>query len=286
MVQDPFRNGGTMTAAAPLDDVADTIPGVAVLERRWTALGGLRVHARICARTPSAGPPVVLVHGIGVSGRYLLPTAVRLAASVPVYVPDLPGFGLSTKPAHALTVRELADVLTAWMAAVDVLPAALLGNSFGCQVIADLAARHSGAVSRVILQGPTMDPHARSAARQLARWAANRWREPKVDAGPSLGAIVRRDYRDAGLPRVLATFREALRDRIELNLPRITAPALVVRGARDPIVPQRWADEATALLPRGRLLVVPAAAHTMNYTSPDALARATREFIAGPGTTG
>jgi 2-hydroxy-6-oxonona-2,4-dienedioate hydrolase len=78
---------------------------------------------------------------------------------------------------------------------------------------------------------------------------------------------------------VLATFGEALRDRIELNLPRVMAPTLVVRGARDPIVPGRWAEQATALLPRGRLVVVADAAHTMNYTSPEALARVTLEFL-------
>jgi 2-hydroxy-6-oxonona-2,4-dienedioate hydrolase len=192
---------------------------------------------RVSRRGPWPHPPIVLIHGIGVSGRYLLPTAVRLAANVPVYVPDLPGFGLSSKPAHALRVTELADALAAWLAAAAISRATLLGNSFGCQIIAAFASRHPGAVAHVIMQGPTMDPEARTAVRQLARWAMNSFREPKVEAGPALGAVVRRDYRDAGVRRVLATFGEALRDRIELNLPRVMAPTLVVRGARDPIVP-------------------------------------------------
>lgn len=51
-------------------------------------------------------------------------------------------------------------------------------------------------------------------------------------------------------------------------------PALMpIRGtrARDPIVPQRWAEEVAALLPRGRL-VVPDAAHSMNFTAPERFA--------------
>ena len=260
-------------------DVADEIAGAGALERVWTEVDGARIHSRVSRRAAVQFPPVVLVHGIGVSGRYLLPTAVRLAASVSVYVPDLPGFGLSTKPAHVLSVPELADALAAWMAAVPIRRATLLGNSFGCQIIASFAARNPGAVSHVILQGPTMDPQARTAIRQLGRWAMNSFQEPRVQGAPPLGAVVRRDYRDAGVRRVLGTFREALRDRIELNLPRITAPALVVRGARDPIAPEGWVKQATALLPRGRLVVVPGAAHTMNYTSPDALARVTGEFL-------
>jgi hypothetical protein len=49
-------------------------------------------------------------------------------------VPDLPGFGDSGKPEEVLDVTELAD----WMKPLD-SEASLLGDFFGCQVIADLA---------------------------------------------------------------------------------------------------------------------------------------------------
>src|SRR5205807_2692397 len=112
----------------------------------------------------------------------------------------------------------------------------------------------------------------------LVRWALNSPSEPAAGS-TSLGSVVRQDYRDAGVGRVIATFRHALSDRIEDKLPRLAVPTLVVRGARDPIVPQRWAEEAARLLPNGRLIVVPRAAHTMNFTSPDALARVVRSFV-------
>jgi pimeloyl-ACP methyl ester carboxylesterase len=41
------------------------------------------------------GPAVVLVHGLGLSGRYMLPVAEPLAPRYPVYMPDLPGFSAS-----------------------------------------------------------------------------------------------------------------------------------------------------------------------------------------------
>jgi 2-hydroxy-6-oxonona-2,4-dienedioate hydrolase len=183
-----------------LHDIADEISGADTLDQVWMEVHDARIHVRMSRQPPRslASPPIVLIHGIGVSGRYLLPTAVRLAANVPVYVPDLPGFGLSSKPAHALSVTELADALAAWLAGAAISRATLLGNSFGCQIIAAFASRHPGAVAHVIMQGPTMDPEARTAVRQLARWAMNSFREPKVEAGPALGAVVRRDYRDAG----------------------------------------------------------------------------------------
>jgi 2-hydroxy-6-oxonona-2,4-dienedioate hydrolase len=244
------------------------------LKSEWTDIGGMRMHARIGTHPlPLDAPRIVFVHGIGVSGRYLIPTAMRLAETFRVYVPDLPGFGLSTKPSTVLDVPALADALAAWMRATRLTGAALLGNSFGCQIIAEFGVRHRALITRAVLQGPTMDPRARTVPRALARWAFNSPFEPTA-AWTSLGSVVRQDYRDAGVRRVIATFRHALRDRIEDKL-----PALVVRGARDPIVPQRWAEDVTRLLPHGRLVVVPRAAHTMNFTSPDELARVVRPFV-------
>jgi 2-hydroxy-6-oxonona-2,4-dienedioate hydrolase len=56
-------------------------------------------------------------------------------------------------------------------------------------------------------------------------------------------------------------------------------PALVVRGTFDTIVPQRWAVEATRLLPQGRLIVIPRAAHDVNYNHPVQLAQAIRTLL-------
>ena len=237
------------------------------------------MHARVSARAlPPDAPVVVLVHGIGVSSRYMVPTAIELAATCKVYAPDLPGFGLSAKPSKILDVPALADALAAWMRALRLARAVLVGNSFGCQIIAELGVHHPALIARAVLQGPTIDPRARSAPRQILRWALNSPFEP-AGAWTSLGSVVRQDYRDAGVRRVLKTFRHALSDRIEDKLPRLQAPTLVVRGARDPIVPQRWAEEAARLLPRGRLVVVPGAAHTMCFTSPEELAHVIRRFL-------
>jgi 2-hydroxy-6-oxonona-2,4-dienedioate hydrolase len=53
----------------------------------------------------------------------------------------------------------------------------------------------------------------------------------------------------------------------------------VVRGARDPVAPQRWVEEATRLLPRGELRVVPGAAHTMVAVAALELTRVVRPFL-------
>jgi 2-hydroxy-6-oxonona-2,4-dienedioate hydrolase len=247
------------------------------LESRWVTVDGLPVHARVSVDpVPDGSPAVVLVHGIGISSRYMVPTGERLAPHFRVYAPDLPGFGRSAKPSHVLNLTELAEALDGWMRAAGLKQAMLLGNSFGCQIIAELALRHPERVERAVLQGPTVDPRARTAPQQMARWQLNTPREP-----PSLGFLTIRDYRECGVRRVVRTFRYSLQDRIEEKLPHMQIPTMVVRGGRDPIVPQRWAEEATRLLPEGRLVVIPGAAHTVNYNSPLELARVARPFLSG-----
>jgi 2-hydroxy-6-oxonona-2,4-dienedioate hydrolase len=242
----------------------------------WTSVRTLAIHARAAAPASSGTSPAVLVHGVGVSSRYMVPTVRELGKLVPTYAPDLPGFGRSDKPRAPLTLSELAEALREWIDAVGLRKPALIGNSFGCQIIVELATRWPNALARAVLQGPTVDPAARTWPRQILRWFRNAPHE-RVSQAP----LIALDYWDSGLRRVIATFNEALRDPIDRKLPLMTAPTLVVRGERDPIVPRDWAEEVVALLPRGRLVTIPGAAHTLNYAAPEPFVRAIAPFLLG-----
>jgi len=52
-----------------------------------------------------------------------------------------------------------------------------------------------------------------------------------------------------------------------------------VRGSQDPICPQRWAEEVLQILPEGRLVILPGAAHAANFGAPAELVGAIREFL-------
>jgi pimeloyl-ACP methyl ester carboxylesterase len=120
----------------------------------WVDVNGLPVHTVVSTAPVLPGvPTVILVHGLGLSHRYMIPIAARLAPVYRVYIPDLPGFGDSGKPSRVLDVPGLADALAAWMRTVRLGHAALFGNSFGCQIIVDLAARYPEQVERAVLQG-------------------------------------------------------------------------------------------------------------------------------------
>jgi 2-hydroxy-6-oxonona-2,4-dienedioate hydrolase len=220
---------------------------------------------------------MVLVHGLGVSGHYLVPTARALARWYPVCVPDLPGAGHSDDPDHALTIPELADALAGWADSLGLPPAVYLGNSLGCQIIVDLALRRPALVERAVLVGPTVDPEGRTLIQQAGRALLDWGMEPF-----SLWPILLRDYLRAGPWRVLRTFQHALADPIAHKLPAVRQPVLLVRGSLDSIVPRPWLERMHRLLPEARLAVLPHATHATNWSAPEALARLVCAFFEGP----
>lgn len=245
----------------------------------WTSVRGLPVHARVWGG-PEDATPIVLVHGMGVSGRYMVPLGNRLALQRTVYAPDLPGYGRSGKPRHVLDIPEQADALLAWMDALGLSQPALLGNSLGCLTVTEAAARYPGRVARVVLVSPVGDPQARTLLRQVGRWLLEAPHEARM------GPLLLRDYLDCGLRRVVRLFLHSLAYPMEQRLPLVPAPALVVWGTRDHLVTRQWAQRVAALLPQGRLAVIPGAAHPINYLAPLELARVTQPLLDTLGRGG
>jgi 2-hydroxy-6-oxonona-2,4-dienedioate hydrolase len=250
-------------------------------ERRRTRVGAHQVASRVwTGPADPAAPtarPVVLVHGMVVSSRYHVPLGDLLARHRPVHAPDLPGYGESARPERHLDTRELGRTLAAWMDVEGLSEVVLVGNSYGCQIVAEAAMSRPELVHRLVLLGPTIDRRARQLDEQLRRWRM----ESKTQS-PELQRILARDYAAAGVGLARDTLLHALEDVIEDKLPFLEAPTLVVRGTRDPIVPQRWAQEVTDLLPDAQLAVLPGATHAVNHEQPLQTARVIDHFLASP----
>ncbi|MGC4897344.1 alpha/beta fold hydrolase [Micromonospora sp. DT31] len=240
-------------------------------------IAGLRTHTRL-ASPDGDGPPVVLVHGLAVSHRYFTPLASALAPRHPVYVPDLPGFGLTERPATAYDVSRHAAFLADWLAAYRPGPVCLLGHSFGAEVAAALAADRPDLVAALVLAGPTSDPAARSRRGQIGRWLRAALWEAKWQA-----PILLRDAVDARPWRVLATVSHSVRNAIEEDLVHVTAPTLVLAGTRDHVAPAAWLAQVAALLPDARLVTVPGASHNVVTTAPGPVAEALHTLLTPQG---
>jgi len=276
-------------AAASDEAVGDRAPGLAAgvpitaatggrVVSRYLPLGDWSVHVRV--GRPD-GPdvtldlvPIVFVHGYGQASRTWLPTLRRLAPRHLVLAPDLPGFGWTqaTDPPH--DVEDLAADVASIMDAAGIGRAVLVGTSLGSQVAARLAADQPDRVMGVVLVGPTFDPSERSLPRELLRLVGSMRSE-----WPSVWFERLRDVTLAGPRRVVATLRRGWAQSIAEMLPNVRAPAVVVRGGRDPLVSRSWARDAAARMPNARALEIPSAPRTIGQSAPDALARIIDEHV-------
>ncbi len=240
--------------------------------------GDCVLYARTQGPAGHALPPLVLVHGLVVSSKVMEPLIHRLIDRYRVLAPDLPGFGESSKSPRLPDVDAMAEALACWMRGLGIARAPVFGLSFGCNVVARLAARHPDLVERLVLQAPAPDPSGRSLPVAVWRDFANARREPR-----SSMPIAKIDYAKAGLRNAAAAVRLALTARIEDTLPRVQVPTLVICGSRDLMSPVPWVRHLTGLLPDGRLLVLEGAAHVLPYGAPNALAEAMLPFLEGQG---
>jgi pimeloyl-ACP methyl ester carboxylesterase len=245
-----------------------------LLRSLWWKVDGLPMHARVANDAPRpAAPPVVLVHGLGVSGAYFVPAAQLLAADFAVYVPDLPGHGLSATPAAPPDIAGLARALIAWMDGADIGRASLVGHSMGCQIVVEAALRHPERIARLVLIAPVTDPAARSIPQQLGHLV-----ESSIFERLALVPQVIKDYLRVGT-RIIPELRSTLSYPIETKLPEVRAPVMLIRGERDSIAPQAWVDEAARLL-RAPVHVIPRWSHAVHYSAPAEVVAAMRPFLA------
>jgi 2-hydroxy-6-oxonona-2,4-dienedioate hydrolase len=248
---------------------------------RWTLMGTVRIHARAWTSAPAADgrPPIVLVHGLGVSSRYMIPTGERLGATHHVFAPDLPGIGRSDTPRRPYSIAENARLLGDWMQECGIVAPILVGNSYGCQVIAELLVQRPDCACALVLAAPTIENTRRSAVGESARLLTDAPFERFALIG-----VVARDYLRAGPRTIFSTLRDALADRIEDKLPRIAQPTRLVRGAHDTIVSPEWIAFLAGSMPNAWTLRLDGAAHAVNFSAAEAFAGAIREFAQSSGS--
>src|SRR5947207_15587315 len=88
-----------------------------------------------------AGPPLILIHGLGGAAANWVDVAPRLAERRRVLVPELPGHGGSTALAAVPNLAVFADRVAAVAEREGMLPAAVVGHSLGGVVALRLALR-------------------------------------------------------------------------------------------------------------------------------------------------
>ena len=247
---------------------------VAPLTPGWVIVDGLPVFHRFCLDAGSDADAMVHVHGFGISGTYLEPTAALLAPHYRTFVPDLPGMGRSIRPEGGLDLPGLAKALMSYCDAVGVERPILIGNSLGCPIILEVAATFPDRIQRAVMVSPAGGPNNQPLGRAIAQMAMDGLREP-----PSMLPIASRDYLRFGVIRSLSLFRAMTRYPTLERLPHLAVSTLVIAGLRDPLVKIANAPRL-AVVPHIDAVTVPGA-HALNFSDPQLIAELIEAHIAG-----
>jgi pimeloyl-ACP methyl ester carboxylesterase len=270
------------------------------MQLRISSTPPVAVHVDVAGE----GPPVVLLHGFPGSGRSWDRVASALSATHTVVVPDLLGFGRSSRPRELSELRADAQA-RAVLAALDALGierAALVGHDFGGPVALSLLAARPERVTHLALSAtnafpdtPVPFPLSLLSVPLVGRIAPH-----VLFCTPSLRAMV---TRGVGRPRVRldaashvgdrsqaratkAIFRDALTNLAARYgpladvLPTIAVPSLVAWGDRDPFFPVAQGARTAGAIPGARFVVYEGAGHFVPEERPDELVEDLRALLA------
>jgi pimeloyl-ACP methyl ester carboxylesterase len=246
------------------------------LSEHWTRIDGVDLFYRESSGSPDA-PVMVHVHGFGLSGRYLLPTAELLREEFHTYVPDLPGFGRSGRPARPPNVPDMARAAARFLDDRGIEKATLVGNSLGCAVICEFAYLHPDRLERAILVAPAGGVANQPLPRAVRQLAQDGLREPR-----RMITVAAPDYLRFGVPGTVRLFRTLLSYPALDRLLALQVPTMAVVGSRDPLMPTAERMQHIASREENHLLLVvlEGAAHAINFSHPAELANVIRQFMA------
>ncbi len=258
----------------------------------------LSVHVEGPRRAGGGGPPVVLVHGWSMSGRFFRRQLPDLAARREVIVPDLRGHGRSEKVLHGHTVPTYATDLAAILAGLGVERPVLVGWSMGAMVAYEFL-RQSGPRSLsgiVIVDQPPSD----------FAWPGYEFGGFTLEGLLEMSAQIQTDQ--AGLvsefaqlmlhepdPETVAWMTseilqvppaiasailvdQTLRDYRDF-LPQIEVPALILFGEDDKLTSPRAGQYIADAIPEARLQTFPNSSHCPFWEEAAAFNQAVGSFL-------
>jgi pyruvate dehydrogenase E2 component (dihydrolipoamide acetyltransferase) len=239
------------------------------LESRTLEAGGIRIHyqsaggTRAGLRNPS--PPVVFLHGIGGSTALWQANLTALAMHHPVVAVDLPGHGLSDKPAGGYSLEFFSAAITELLEEISSGPVILVGHSLGGHIALQVALDHPGKVERLSLVAPGglgPDLHLEFLDRVLSGLDLDATRamldglfhDPSFVTRPILETTFENLSRQGGWEALVSTV-SAYRARPYREVAELAVPTFLVFGAEDRIVPAVYGEEAQARFAKAQLWI-------------------------------
>ena len=241
---------------------------------------GLDGRTRLYWESSGTGDPVLLIHGLGLSGGAWWRTVEALVPKMRVITFDHRGIGQSESLTYAYTTEAMADDAVEILDALALDRVHVYGFSLGGMVAQQLALRHPGRVQALVLGGthsggrratfpePEVVAFFRRRARMSSAEAA--WASVPYNYGPrsrleQVDRIAEDIERRLKNPFNERAYRAQLLAASLHNcfgrLERIRAPTLVVHGAEDRIIPVANAYATAERLPGAKLKILEHAGH-------------------------
>jgi len=250
-----------------------------------------------------SGKPVVFVHSWALNSDMWQYQMIHLAdRGLRCVAYDSRGHGRSSDPGRGYDYDTLAGDLAAVIERLNLREVTLVGHSMGCGVVVRYLSRHGpGRVARVALVSPSLpfllktednpDGVDKSVFERLrARWskdfpkwlADNAWPFFTPETSPEMVQWGVRMCMQASLKALIDCNRVDTETDFRAELPKITAPTLIIHGDKDVSTPLESTGRKTArLIPGSRLEVYEGAPHGLMFTHMDRFNRDLHDFIKG-----
>lgn len=262
----------------------------------WYESRGQRLHYE----SVGEGPAVVMLHGFSnFAGNWAPQLPDLVYAGYRVLLPDLAGHGLSQPAERVTTVPDLAADIAALLESLDIARAAVCGLSLGGMVAQQLAVLYPQRVAALFIADSDLRFDTPAGQAAVAGWV-RLLEQPEGAVRRHEAAwplLVSEAFRVSGAGQAAyETWRRVAarlpgrsliqvawgmsQFNLEAELTAVRAPALVVAGSDDRLIPPERGRQIAARIAGARFAEIPGAAHIPNLDSPGEFTRMLLDFLA------
>ena len=246
---------------------------------------------------PADAETIVMIHGFGANRDNWLRFARHFTERYHVIALDLPGFGESSKADANYDVGSQTERLQAFLKALNIEKAHLIGNSMGGHIAALYAARHTEQVLTLALldNAGVTSPKKSEMFERIERGEPNPLVVRKAEdfdklmnfvfvSPPPLPDSLKRHFAEQSMAnqehydRIFVQLRERYIP-LEPELPKISAPTLLLWGEQDRVLDVSSIEVMKPLLQKSSVVIMKDCGHAPMIERPEETAAHYQAFL-------
>jgi len=242
-----------------------------------------------------AGAPVVMLHGITDSLHSFDPVLAHLPRHIRVFALTQRGHGDADRPASGYRTRDFAADVAAFMDAVDIESAVVVGHSMGATNAERFAIDYPKRVSGLVLVGSFASYRSNPGLVEYFNSTVSQLKDP-------INVAIAREFQESTLARRIPpasldlfvseslkaparvwrdAFQGLFEDDFAGELGRIAVPTLLVWGERDALVPRQDQAALLSAIPGATLTAYESTGHAVHWEQPARFAEDLAGFVRG-----